>query len=110
MTARLKRSLIVVSLLLTAALVPVAYGSLSARRWESCRDPDAIADTAAIPGSVPQDEAKPVWLSDGVFMHRRGELDRRTPANVEIPYEVVRSDNATLVFLENSHAGKDGDE
>lgn len=94
--------LIVVSALLVGALAPIAYGALAERRWESCRDPVAIADTAAIPGSVPQDEAKPVWLADGVFLHRRGELDRRTPANVEIPYELVRSDNATQVFAEPS--------
>jgi hypothetical protein len=102
MTARLQRTFVAVALVLATALVPVAYGSLVRERWESCRDPVAIADTAAIPGSVPQDEGKPVWLADGVFLHRRGELDRRTPANVEIPYELVRSDNATQVFAEPS--------
>lgn len=104
MRSDLRAPLVVVALLLAVAMVLVWRSTLVVQRWESCRSPDSVGDTTAIPGSVPQETAKRTMLSDGDFLKRRGELAQRSGAKGDLPYLVVRSDNATLVFAEPSRA------
>lgn len=91
---------LVVALLLAIAAVPIGYATLSRTRWESCGDPGALGDPAAIAGSAPEAQSPPGRLMDGTFLYRRGELSQRTVAGGELAYVVVRSDNATLVFAD----------
>ncbi|MEE2677448.1 MAG: hypothetical protein VX546_02595 [Myxococcota bacterium] len=69
--------------------------TVSARRWDPCTDPAALADLAAVPGTATTQPNR-VHLTDGNFLWIDGKL--AGGAQDALSARVVRSDRASLLL------------
>lgn len=96
------RPLPIVAALLALATLPVWSSHLTARTWESCSNPAALEDTAAIPGSVAE---PPAPLGAGhTFLRRSGKLREPSAAGGDLLYWLVRSRSAFQVYSQPTYS------
>ena len=95
MTAVSRRYLPALAVCLVLACAAVWIATLSARRWDRCADPAALADLSAVAGTARTADPRKM-TKDGIFLWTHGALEPGPTG--ESSCRLVRSDRPALLL------------